>query len=278
MMFSEISENEILNSFSNLLTYLPHFFEEDVSFAVTDREKFLIQQNGKDLILNTKQGDPIPEGGGVFAALRTGIAQVKNVPKEVYGIPFRSYAIPLREGNNVVGVVVLAKSFQKKNEVISITQNISTAVQQITAAINDLVFGVQKLNEMNTTLLCSTQDTNDKVKGTGEIIKFIKDIAVQTNLLGVNASIESARAGESGKGFKVVALEIGKLSNSSSDSIKKIDAVLNNIRLSVNTIDDQLSESTAIFQNQAADLEEIAAAIQELNTTSQMLEKLSEKL
>jgi len=277
-MFERISGSEILDSFGKLLPYLPLFFEEDVSLAITDREKFLIQQDGKDLIFNNKPGDPIPEGGGVIVALRTGIAQVKNVSKEVYGIPFRSYAIPLKEGNNVVGVVVLAKSFEKKNEVMSIVTNLSTAIQQISSAIDDLVSGVQKVDSMNSKLLISTNETNEKAKNTGDIIKFIKNVSVQTNLLGVNASIESARAGDNGKGFKVVAQEISKLSYSTGESIKKIDSVLKNIEKSINIINDQLSESTAIFQNQTADLEQIAAAIKELDTTASMLEELSEKL
>ncbi len=277
-MYGRISESEILSSFAKIAPYMPLFFEEDVSFAITDREKFLIQQDGKDLVFNNKPGDPIPEGGGVTAALQTGISQVKNVPKEVYGIPFRSYAIPLREGNQIVGVVVLAKSFEKKNEVMSIVTNLSTAIQQISSAIDDLVSGVQKVDSMNSELLISTNETNEKAKDTEDIIKFIKDVSVQTNLLGVNASIEAARAGDYGKGFKVVAQEIGRLSYSTSESIKKIDTVLRNIEMAIHSINDQLSESTAIFQNQTADLEQIASAIKELDTTVGMLEGLSEKL
>ena len=58
-------------------------------------------------------------------------------------------------------------------------------------------------------------------KDTDGILSFI-----QTNMLGLNAAIEAARAGDAGRGFKVVATEIRKLSTSTSESVKKVDSVL----------------------------------------------------
>jgi len=90
-----ISDNEILNSFNNMLTYLPYFFDDDVSFGIADTKRYLRVECNPNLNLRLKEGDSIPEGGAVFMAMKNDKVLIKNVPKEVYGVPFRSYAIPI---------------------------------------------------------------------------------------------------------------------------------------------------------------------------------------
>jgi hypothetical protein len=277
-MDAQLTDKEILNSFYRVLPYLNVIFEDDISYAMMDTEKYLLTQDSSELKLGAKAGDRIQEGGAVAEALRTGFPVVKDVPKEVYGTPFRSYAVPLKEDGQVVGVFVLGKSYSKKNEVTTIAQKVSAVITQTSDAIEDLVSGVGQIAATNTQLLDSTNEASEKAKETSKIVDLIQNISIQTYLLGVNASIDAARAGAHGKGFDVVADEIGRLSKSTSDSISIIDSLLNYLTTTITKLSAGLTESMEIFRLQTNDLDEIAAAIIELKDTTRELEHLSESL
>lgn len=71
---------------------------------------------------------------------------------------------------------------------------------------------------------------SDKSGDIGEIVNAIESIASQTNLLALNAAIEAARAGEAGKGFSIVADEIRKLSEETTNSAKQIEKIVKDIQ------------------------------------------------
>lgn len=92
---------------------------------------------------------------------------------------------------------------------------------------------MKELSEYNDRTVEAIYKVSDNVKATDDsvneiaaAIELITNIAVQTNLLSLNASIEAARAGEAGKGFAVVAAEISNLSDESNASAKKISDII----------------------------------------------------
>lgn len=269
---------ELLESFKDVFPYINLLFDGEVSVAITDHEKFIYTSYCKELDLKAKPGDPIPTGGAIRDALTSKKEVIKEVPEHVYGTPFKSYAIPVKEGNTVTGVVVFGKSLTKKNTLTGIASEVVSSLTEISLVINQIAQGVQEVALMNQELLTESNVTNVQVEEIKNVVKVVEAIASQTNLLGINAAIEAARAGEQGRGFNIVAQEIRNLSNSSSESMKKIGTVMNDITQSTHKINDKIVQFNEITQNQSASLEEIAASITEINNTSKSLEDIGNRL
>lgn len=86
------------------------------------------------------------------------------------------------------------------------------------------------------TISRNMQSLSAQMQELGVIIQEVKNISMQTNMLALNASIEAARAGEFGRGFTVVAQEIGKLANQSELAAKRVEETLNAISGNANTL------------------------------------------
>ncbi|MCB2360566.1 methyl-accepting chemotaxis protein [Clostridium estertheticum] len=104
----------------------------------------------------------------------------------------------------------------------------------------------------------------EEVNKTSDILDIIRRVSKQTNLLGLNAAIESSRAGEHGRGFSVVASEMRKLAKESNASASKIDNMLNQFRSSVKSVLKDVEHSNVITQEQVKANQEIAQRLDSL--------------
>ena len=143
--------------------------------------------------------------------------------------------------------------------------SINETAMQVSATMEELAASANDVNENQRALNKEIANVSEISSKINEFTNLIRDIAKQTRLLGLNASIEAARAGSAGAGFAVVSEEIGKLADSSRETVDKIQEFTNQIGESVNeTVTKGEATSNIVSQQTTA----IAGVAQELASLS----------
>ncbi|MGJ9385040.1 methyl-accepting chemotaxis protein [Salipaludibacillus sp. CF4.18] len=171
------------------------------------------------------------------------------------------------------GMNQIARSMEQVNESAITTSNKSDEGSNV---INQLVAQMNQINEKTSSTSKSMEQLGLKSNEIGNIISLITDVADQTNLLALNAAIEAARAGEHGKGFAVVADEVRKLAEQSSQSAGKIGTLVediqNGVRQSVISMDEgrkSVEEGLVFGDNAGVTFKEISIAVNGVTTQVQ---------
>lgn len=121
------------------------------------------------------------------------------------------------------------------------------------------------------------QDMNESTKKINTISETISQITEQTNLLSLNASIESARAGEAGKGFAVVAEEIRKLAEQSKDSTEEIKKIIASIQKKSDTAVEAIKSTESVVNEQDLAVNQTQQIFNEiLKSIGTMIDKVEE--
>lgn len=271
-------ESEAIQKVLDVVPLLYDFFDEDISIAVGDTEKYLYNTGVGTMDIKYELGSPIPQTGSARNTLNTGKPCSAQIPATVYGFPFKAYSVPIRENGKVVGVLCLAKSLAKGDQLSKTASNLSRNMDEMMGVVSDMANSVQELVDVIGTANEMMESTVKTAESTTEILSFISSISNKTKLLGLNASIEAARAGEAGRGFSVVASEIGKMSLSTTESVQKISDILGNLVAANKEVQEKLSTANTSFTEQAAAIQQIVASLSELQDTTAALSALAQKL
>ena len=135
-------------------------------------------------------------------------------------------------------------------------------------ANQELLNNLQTINSEVSESMKLTTDIAQKlsvvVQEIGVTLNLISDISNSTNLLALNASIEAARAGEAGRGFSVVATEVGNLANSTQQSLTEVKTVIERVQNNVKEINEQVDENSSKLDTQNEYFADVFRSMQDM--------------
>lgn len=271
----------LLECFMGVAPYLNSLTVRDVAVAVTDTEKYLIYVPGKQLNHKVKSNDHLKEGSIVKRAMKSREVIIDRIDnKELFGVSYIGIAMPVidEDTNEVIGAVFFGENTNQQDNLSEMASGLAVNTRDANESSQEINAQAEELAALGNQLSTLVKTFNDNIKGVDEVIKFIKGIAKQTNLLGLNASIEAARAGTHGLGFQIVAEEIRKLSIQSEESVNKIQSMLGEVKTGSAEIKHTVDIVENISGNLASILQTMSASFEEINTMVDELSRLANSL
>lgn len=149
------------------------------------------------------------------------------------------------------------------------THQMLDATQKSVANINDSIHDVSESSEKIAKINNQVRLFQEKIDKISEIVSMVKNVAKKSNLLALNASIESARAGEAGKGFAVVAEQMRQLSTNTSESAENIERYVAQLKDDIEFLAGSMDDTTQKLSDGNKKVETLLEEI--MNMNSQMV-------
>ena len=115
-------------------------------------------------------------------------------------------------------------------------QTVAGSAQEMAATVREISRQTSSISDMVAGAATAAQSMSSAAESADDIVTMIARIASQTNLLALNAAIEAARAGDSGRGFSVVADEVNKLARQTQEATQEIASILGEVRTHASTV------------------------------------------
>ncbi|MFZ5632149.1 MAG: methyl-accepting chemotaxis protein [Bacillota bacterium] len=274
-----MGDNGYIQRYVDMAPVLKEVMGEDYAVTVSDTERFLYYVPGIELDHKIQAGEPIKPGTLTHRCLESGKRVVATAGSELYGIPYMGKVTCIKDGsNNIVGTLGFWLPITRAEKMKNMAEKMVAAVSQISSYTTNLSASAQELASTVQTINSNTQQMLNDVNNTDGILQLINEVSSQTHLLGLNAAIEAARAGDQGRGFNVVAEEIRKLASRTNTSVKDIKGIIDVMKGHIESMANQISEVSAVSEEQAASSQDVMGFITELDGITAELKELSEEL
>ncbi len=196
---------------------------------------------------------------------------VDHVNKETESITEGAKAV-----NELMGLIENTVSEEEQQKIkISSTSKISSSLSDMVEFFTSKVEGLKVISDkviLSDNKSKIVKKLSDKMVS---IVNIIDDISRQTNLLAINASIEAARRGESGKGFNVIAKEIRDLSSKSKTSTDEVSRIIDEMKSSIDDSTNAIEATKFIVNEQVTS---ITGAVESLFDLSKQLISIMESI
>ena len=219
---------------------------------------------------------------GEFSKIRTSLEDISSSLNRVIGqINMTAHQVSMGSEHVSTGAQTLS---QGAAEQASAIEELATTITEVSDVVQKDAQGAKKASEISLAVEQSIKESNEKMQNMAEaiqrindqsmeiykIIKTIDDIAFQTNILSLNASVEAARAGTAGKGFAVVADEVRNLAAKSAEAAHETGELIEQ------TVE-AVQKGTAAADDMAGSLLEVVEQSKEVSKHANMIAVHSEK-
>lgn len=179
---------------------------EQVQGEISEAVNILASSSSQILALTTQLAASTTETSTAIAETTTTMEEVKQTSRQVS---------------------------QRAAAVSETAQSTAQTTEAGRRSVEDTIAGMNKIKEQMDVIANNIVKLSEQSQTIGAIISSVNDLANQSNLLAVNASIEAAKAGEQGKGFAVVAQEVRSLAEQSKDATNQVRTILNDIQKAI---------------------------------------------
>jgi len=172
-----------------------------------------------------------------------------------------------------------AQTMEKAKKLGESAEHTREKGQQGLEAVEESIRGMKSVREKVQSIAQTILELSHQTQQVGEITAVVNNLAQQSKMLALNASIEAAKAGEAGKGFAVVAMEVKNLAEQSEESTALVRKILENIRYATDKAvmmteegTKGVDEGTKLVENTGEMVRALNDVIQETTIASQQIE------
>jgi len=250
----------LMSNINNMVTQVNEFFQLVKSTAkrALNAETSINESAGSTAEASALIDSNIDSLTKLFSEAVTVVNSAVGVISEM------NYHVDTLVRGNTVQTKAIENSNKAVNEVVATLDYINKMAEERVknaGEMHNLVAdGDEKITSTNEILNQVAQQLDEVY----EVVTIINNVAEQTNLLSMNAAIESAHAGEAGKGFSVVAEEIRSLAEETSENADKISKVVNTIVEAVENANKSSQSAFVAFEKVSAHADQIVSSLQEI--------------
>lgn len=273
------NDQRILEHYLFAMANLKDMQINDVGVCISSRDKVLFYRPANTLDLKVSPGDEVKPGSALYKAIHERKRIIVRMDASLYGVPYVGVGSPiLNENNEVIGAITISESTKRYEALKQASAQIGSNIAIIASTSQEISAQTEEIAAASRSLTDTLDHSQSRVRDTDMVLGIIKNIAGQTNLLGLNAAIEAARVGDQGRGFGVVAEEIRKLAGSTAESIKNIDSIIKSVQDDSSSTRLQMSNIALMIAQISNAITNVAEATQHLNDMAQNLNVLADGL
>lgn len=269
-----------LEAFVQCAPIIQRLFPEPCTIVISNPNQFVAVIEHPRLPITVRPGDSVEQHTDTvtYKALHMQQRVVERKSKEKYGYPYIAVVEPVfEESGELAGAVAVMILTERQDILREHAQELSALVEQLSANADALSRSATEVAAANADMSKNASLAHERIQVTSSVLSFIHEVAAQSNLLGLNAAIEAARAGDLGRGFAVVADEIRRLAQRSQTASKEIEEKLSDIQQAVEQMIADIQVATTHTQEQAGAVQQLAASLGQIAKSADELARLSNK-